>query len=216
MTSGLRDPMLLKRSVAEDNDLPMPRVGGGSSSVGADAAQASARTPSGCSDGAAYNAFLRKYHLRVYKTMLRRTRDPDTAEEVTQEAFARAAAYWDDKVHNHPNQIAWLLKVANNYYKDELRRWAMRCVADLLDAEGKPDLVVEPPAEPLEPQILAAIRGLPRRQQQVLLLKALGNLTIPEVADVLGIAVGTASSQLHRARTTLRPILLSQLGGSVE
>ena len=168
---------------------------------------AGARAPTGCSDRDAFLACVAEHWSTIYRDMLKKTRLQVAAEDATQEAFARAWAHWDDTLWNHPNPKAWLLRVATNYYLSDLRSWRLRWATDLQDAGVMPDPTADSPVLSLDRQVAAAIRDLPPRQQQVLLLRGLGNFTIPEVAEVLGIAEGTASNQLCRARRALRPVL---------
>jgi RNA polymerase sigma-70 factor (ECF subfamily) len=196
---------LMETASGKDDDRPVTSDSSGSPNIRAK--EPRARAPRGCSDRNAFLACLAEHYSAIYRDMLKKTGLQEAAEDATQEAFARAWAHWDDTVCDHPNPRAWLRRVATNYYVSELRKWRLRWATDLQDAEALRDLIADPPLLPLEPQVTAAIRNLPPRQQQVLLLRGLGNFTIPEVAEVLGIAEGTASNQLCRARRALRPVL---------
>jgi RNA polymerase sigma-70 factor (ECF subfamily) len=136
----------------------------------------------------------------VFRALLAGTLNRAAAEDATAEAFARALANWDT-VASHPNPKAWVLRVAWNHYRSSWRRWEARWSVD--QPEPSP-----PPAESwVDPHLVAAIRGLPRGQREVIVLVALGELTPTEIAGVLGRAVGTVRSQLSRARMALRQVL---------
>lgn len=62
-------------------------------------------------------------------------------------------------------------------------------------------------AERLQPPLARALAELSRKDRDVVLLKALAQLTHEEIADVLGIPYGTVGSRLNRARKRLRAVL---------
>ena len=148
----------------------------------------------------AFELFYKDNSGPVFRALLAGTLNRAAAEDATAEAFARAWAQWDT-VASHPNPKAWVLRVAWNHYRSSRRRWEARWSAE--QQEPSP-----PPAEPwIDPDLVAAIRGLPRGQREVIVLLALGELTPTEIAGVLGRAVGTVRSQLFRARMALRQVL---------
>jgi RNA polymerase sigma factor (sigma-70 family) len=141
----------------------------------------------------------------VFRALLAGTLNRAAAEDATAEAFARALAHWDT-VASHPNPKAWVLRVAWNHHRSSWRRWEARWSAE--QQEPSP-----PAAESwVDPDLIAAIRGLPTGQREVIVLLALGGLTPTEIAGVLGRAVGTVRSQLFRARMTLRQLLADTPG----
>jgi DNA-directed RNA polymerase specialized sigma24 family protein len=145
----------------------------------------------------------------VFRTILARTMDPDAADEATAEAFARAYAHWDDTVAEHPNPLAWVLRVAWNNHLSSWRTWERRRAPD------PPAPKWPTPQLPVDPNLVAAIRSLPGGQRDVLVLAALGGLTPAEIAKLLGKAPGTVRAQLHRARTGLTaPEVAATLGRS--
>lgn len=148
----------------------------------------------------AFGLFYKNNSGPVFRALLAGTLNRAAAEDATAEAFARAWARWDT-VASHPNPRAWVLRVAWNHYRSSWRRWEARWSVD--QQEPSPQA-----AEPwVDPDLVAAIRGLPQGQREVIVLVALGELTPTEVTGVLDIAVGTVRSQLFRARMTLRQVL---------
>ena len=159
------------------------------------------RGPRGCSAPEEFAAFFKQHRGVVFRTILAKTMDAAAAEDATAEAFACAYAHWDDTVAAHPNPEAWVLKVAWNQHLSWWRAWGSRRAA-------------EPPAPrwpaapvPVDPQVVRAIRSLPRGQRDAFVLAALGGLPPAQVAAVLGKAPGTVRAQLHRARARLRLVL---------
>jgi RNA polymerase sigma-70 factor (ECF subfamily) len=153
----------------------------------------------------AFGLFYKDNSGPVFRALLAGTLNRAAAEDATAEAFARALAHWDT-VASHPNPKAWVLRVAWNHHRSSWRRWEARWSAE--QQEPSP-----PPAEFwVDPDLIAAIRGLPRGQREVIVLVALGELTPTEIAEVLGRAVGTVRSQLFRARMALRQLLADTPG----
>jgi len=153
----------------------------------------------------AFGLFYKNNSGPVFRALLAGTLARAAAEDATAEAFARALAHWDT-VASHPNPKAWVLRVAWNHHRSSWRRWEARWSAE--QQEPSP-----PAAESwVDPDLIAAIRGLPRGQREVIVLLALGELTPTEIAEVLGRAVGTVRSQLFRARMALRQVLADTPG----
>jgi DNA-directed RNA polymerase specialized sigma24 family protein len=129
--------------------------------------------------------------------------DQDTAQDVVDEAFARAWASWRT-VSRHPAPAAWVVRTALNA---NISRWRRRHrevpVPD-------PGLVADLPAVPWasggpgDPRIRAALMRLPVRQRQVVALRLFLDLDTRRTAQVLGIAPGTVKEHLGRALASLR------------
>ena len=148
----------------------------------------------------AFALFYNNNRGPVFRVLLARTLDRAAAEDATAEAFARAFAHWHT-VADHPNPRAWVLRVAWNYHTSSWRTWGSRRAAD-------PPPSTPPAADQwIDPDLIAAIAGLPYGQREVLVLAALGELRPAEIAKVLGKAASTVRGQLSRARTTLRRAL---------
>jgi RNA polymerase sigma-70 factor (ECF subfamily) len=148
----------------------------------------------------AFGLFYKDNSGPVFRALLAGTLNRAAAEDATAEAFARAWAHWDT-VASHPNPKAWVLRVAWNYYQSSRRRWEGRWSVDQREPSPRA------PEPRVDPDLVAAIRGLPRGQREVIVLVAFGELTPTEIAGVLGRAVGTVRSQLFRARMSLRQVL---------
>jgi RNA polymerase sigma-70 factor (ECF subfamily) len=101
-------------------------------------------------------------------------------------------------VSRHPNPVGWVVKTALNHQRSRWRRPRFGF---------RPPAVVAPPAEPLEPAIVLALRGLPERQRQVVVLRFLCDLSTEQTADALGIASGTVTAHVHRALAAVRSAL---------
>jgi RNA polymerase sigma factor (sigma-70 family) len=144
----------------------------------------------------AFALFYKNNSAPVFRALLAGTLNRAAAEDATAEAFA----HWDT-VAVHPNPRAWVLRVAWNYYRSSWRKWESRWSDD-------PPGPTPPAPEPsIDPELVAAICGLPQGQREVIVLVALGELTPTQAARALGKTAGTVRSQLFHARVALHRAL---------
>jgi RNA polymerase sigma-70 factor (ECF subfamily) len=142
------------------------------------------------------------YHLPLVRYLTRRLGDRDWAEEIAQETFVRAL-----RQEALVNERSWLFAVASNLVRDEARKdIRRRRHLELLAAEAR-EAHVEAPDTTLErAEDAAAARkaldALAERDRHALLLREEG-LDYPEIAEILGIAVGSVGTTLSRARRRL-------------
>jgi len=121
--------------------------------------------------------------------------DRTAAEDVAAEALARTYAHWR-KVSGLAYLDGWVLRVATNLAIDVARRRPPILRAD----EG-----VDPSeATTLRLALVAALKSLPRRQRQAVVLRYLSGLPEQEVARTLGVSASTASTHVQRGLAALR------------
>ena len=121
---------------------------------------------------------------------------PSAAEDAVAEAFARAWASWP-KVRRLDQPRAWVVRTAVNADISWWRRRRREVVGPAV-----PDALAEDPSHPTD--LVAAIRALPPRQREVVVLRYLLDLDTAATAEWLGIAPGTVRSTLHHALDALR------------
>lgn len=146
-----------------------------------------------------YRAFYRDHFTAVCGLAISLTGDRDAGEDVAQEAFARAYREWD-RVSHYDNPGAWVRRVASNLAVSRWRRVRSESRA-LLRLGNRRTSPVELPE--LDDEFWAQVRALPDQQARAVALFYVEDLSVAEVAEVLGCAEGTAKSHLHRARQTL-------------
>ena len=146
---------------------------------------------------------FRTYHATLVRYLTRRLGDRDWAEEVAQETFVRAL-----RQRTIANERAWLFTVANNLVRDEARRDARRRRhLVLLRAEERERELAEPEPTSMERAEEAAmarraVDALAERDRLALLMREEG-LDYPEIAESLGLSVGSIGTTLSRARKRL-------------
>jgi RNA polymerase sigma-70 factor (ECF subfamily) len=126
------------------------------------------------------------------------TGDLHEAEEVVQEAFARASVRWA-RLRDYDVPEAWVRRVAMNLAADRARSLHRQASA-LLRLSPPPEV---PPASVEALALADALRTLPIRQRQVIVLHHLVDLPVAEVARTLAIRDGTVKSLLARGRRAL-------------
>jgi RNA polymerase sigma-70 factor, ECF subfamily len=143
--------------------------------------------------------------LRRYARAL--ARDVVAADDLVQDCLARALG----KLHlwqEGTDLRAWLFTILHNQYVNQVRR-AVREGAAVGLSETEPMLTRAPhQGKSLELRDLErAIAKLPEEQRAVILLVGLEGMRYEEVADVLGVPVGTVRSRLSRGREALRRLM---------
>ena len=154
-------------------------------------------------------AFERLYRLHSGKVMglcLRMTRRHDVAEDCVQQTFIRAwrslAAFEGRSAFG-----TWLHRIAVNEVLTFQRNHGTRAESDGEAVEDAQDAPVESPREYDSGEVMdveRALATLPPGSRHVVVLQTVYGYSHEEVADMLGIAVGTCKAQLHRGRRLLR------------
>jgi RNA polymerase sigma-70 factor (ECF subfamily) len=146
--------------------------------------------------GELYHACYRRLVTQVYAF----TTDLTEAQDVVQEAFARALAR-PRGLTDVDNPEAWLRTVAINVVR---RRWRRRKLLDTILLRDRPvTRVVEAPPGPERADLRNAMAGLPDAYRQVVVLHYFADLPVDEVARLIEVPVGTVKSRLSRARAAL-------------
>ena len=171
-------------------------------------------------DREAFGELVSRHQRRVW-LVCRQYLDAADADGATQDVFVKAftgLASFDGRAA----LTTWLTRIAINTCLDVLRRRRRegsltapqdeRDAADILErvADGGAD----PEARAIQRQAVhrleACERALPERQRAIFRLRFYGELELEQIADALGVHVGTVKTQLHRAVRRLR----EELGGA--
>ena len=164
-------------------------------------------------DEDAMSAFYREHGRVVFAQVLLVTGERALAEEIVQDTMLAvwrgAASFRSDS-----SVRTWVIAIARRQTRDRLRGQRLRVVDEAFLAD-QPGSNPGPEATALDRAELAevrdAIQGLPAAHRELLGLVFGSGLSLPEVADVLEIPLGTVKSRLSAARVALNRIL-SQKG----
>jgi RNA polymerase sigma-70 factor (sigma-E family) len=129
------------------------------------------------------------------------------AEELVQDALARAFAHWG-RVEASNNADAYVRKILVNEAKQRWRRNRKPPAARQQDAIIVPDGAHE---RAVRAELMEALRRLPTRQRAAVVLRYFEQLSEAKTAEALGCSLGTVKSTTHRAVAALRLILTPEV-----
>lgn len=135
--------------------------------------------------------------------------DRDAAQDLVDEAFARALASWRI-VSGHPAPVAWVVRTALNTHVSRWRRHRREVSVPDADMVADQPMTTEAADSPVDPRIMAALTRLPVRQRQVVALRLFLDLDTDCTAEVLAIAPSTVKTHLARAIAALREDLIPE------
>jgi len=140
----------------------------------------------------------------VYGFLAYRTHDQATAEDLTQATFENALRAWSRFDPRKGSERTWLLAIARNLLIDHHRRdrsSRAEIEEDMLPA------VAGPEDRPMASHEIAdALGRLSDRDREVIALRFGGDLTGPEIAELLGLTLANVQQILSRSLRKLRPI----------
>ena len=166
-------------------------------------------------DDMAFAQLVALHEKRIFALALRMTGNQEDAADVAQEAFLSA---WRGlpNFRGEAGFATWLYRLASNAAIDYLRKnKRQRAEASLNDEElglNAPDPAPTPQEQAEVQSLQEAVRWgmgeLSQEHRQVLDLREYQELSYEEIAQQLGVDLGTVKSRLSRARSALRKILL--------
>ena len=170
-------------------------------------------------DNGAFEELLLVHQKKVYNLCLRMSANPDDALDLSQEAFLRA---WRSlgQYQFEASFSTWLFRLTSNICIDFLRRKKRRQETSLTESYDDSDEGAElsvPDAQPGPEQqaitnetkieLARAMEQLSPEHREILQLRVIEDLQYEQIADILGVRVGTVKSRLARARLSFRKIL---------
>ncbi len=152
----------------------------------------------------------------LYRTALRLAKNQSDAEDLVQEAFAKAYRFWD-KFELGSNCRAWLFKIMTNIFINEYRsksRSPLQANIDDIDdnylyGQLASSEMTENPEQTLfsklfDDDVKKAIENLPDDFRLVAVLSFLEGFSYQEIAEIADLQLGTVKSRLHRGRKLLQ------------
>ena len=149
-----------------------------------------------------FDEFYATAAARLVRHSFALTGDVAEAQDIAQEAFARAWQRWP-AVSRCDSPEAWVRRVATNLAVSRWRRLrvARSAAADPTAEQHAPEISPDTVA------LVAALRTLPERQRLVLVLHYLGDCSVEQIAAELGCPMGSVKGWLSRGRAALAAAL---------
>jgi RNA polymerase sigma-70 factor (ECF subfamily) len=181
-------------------------------------------------DRNAFRLLFVRYHRRAFGLALGVVHNPDTAQDVVQEAFLKAHRHLDG-FEGNASFYTWLYRIVMNVAIDHLRKQNRSPTVDYDEAVAHADEDgAAPGEEAILPQLLggnpvkelqrkeirekleAALAQLSPNHRAVLVMRELDGLSYEEMAKVMKCSKGTIMSRLFHARKNMQKHLLELLG----
>ncbi len=159
-------------------------------------------------DPQAFETLYRAYGRVVYSLALAMLRDPHAAQEVAQEVFLGIWHGADDFDPRRGSARAWILSLAHHKSVDAVRRLRVRARVprDSTHADG-PDIIGEVMRRVEGEKVRQTLLALSYDQREVLVLAYYGGHTQQEIAQRLGIPLGTVKTRMRDGMIRLRALL---------
>lgn len=170
-------------------------------------------------DADAFEILVERYEKGVYNLAYRLIPDRDDAMDITQEVFLKAFQALP-KFRGDSRFSTWLHRVCVNACLDFLRRKQRTqtysldepinlkessVVREVRDDSGSVEDVIE--TKSLTESVLMALNSVDEAHRTVIALSDIRGYSYQEIADMLGISIGTVKSRLHRGRMAIRKLL---------
>jgi RNA polymerase sigma-70 factor, ECF subfamily len=161
---------------------------------------------------------------QVYRVARHLVRDPQEADDLMQETYARAFRSWRSFTPG-TNLRAWLLRILTNLNIDRGRRqqrtpdlqpleegdyFLYNKLEETSDGPTDEERVVERLSQD---DVVAALSSVPHDFRDVVVLVDIGDFTYADAAQILDIPVGTVMSRLHRGRRILKQAMAESAVG---
>lgn len=158
----------------------------------------------------AFAMLTERYYGKIWRFLLGQSRDPDLADDLTQEtfllAFDRLAQLADDGAFP-----PWLYRIARNRLRSHGRRSALRQLLplDWLEDRGRTHAALVAALDVIEQHerrdlIASALSGLRPAYREAVLLRHLDGFSYEEIGQILGISAGAAKKRCNRATRQFR------------
>ena len=157
---------------------------------------------------AAFRVLYDRHAERVHRFLLRRTREPGAAVELTAETFAQAWLSRDRYADHHEGTIApWLFGIARHVLAASVRRQALEHSARdrlQLQLDEGPSSIDPSWLDGLDDDLTAALAELPDGQRRAIELRVVADQAYADVARRLDITPQAARVRVHRGLSAVR------------
>ncbi len=154
------------------------------------------------SDGAAFKTLYFRYYEAIFRFIVRRTREDETARDLTQDTFTRV---WQNRQNLDSSQSikAYLYRAASNLAINHLKKKILR-QADSLESHENLAVANNLYDFETEDKIEEILNGLQEKERAIFTMNRFEGLKYAEIADVLGVSIKTVEKYMSRALKSLR------------
>lgn len=177
----------------------------------------------------AFNQLIAQYHQPIYSVIARSLYDPADASDITQEVFIKVFR----NIRSFQGEASlrtWIYRIALHEASNQRRWWSRHkrreitietpCGGRDADCDGESlsigSTLADAQASPFDcaansevrHRVESALRQVPEAFRTVVILREIEGFTYEEIADILGVNLGTVKSRLTRGRAALREILI--------
>jgi len=168
----------------------------------------------------AFDELIARYQRYVFNLVYQHLGDIDDIDDVAQEVFVRIYKFIR-KYRGQASLESWIYKIVLNYCRTHARRRSSLARLfvpisttkhdeersfELLDAlpdhSYNPEKTIE--QRKIVQEIMEAVRALPEIYRNILIMREVNELSYEEIAEILGISIGTVKSRISRARDLVR------------
>lgn len=176
----------------------------------------------------AFTQLIAQYHQPIYSVIARSLQDPADASDITQEVFIKVFRNIRS-FHGEASLRTWIYRIALHEASNQRRWWSRHkrqeitmetpCSGHESDFEGEPlslgSTLADEHDSPFDhaaqaevrERVEAALREVPEAFRTVVILREIEGFAYEEIAEILGVNLGTVKSRLTRGRAALRQIL---------
>jgi RNA polymerase sigma-70 factor (ECF subfamily) len=159
-------------------------------------------------DALAWEALVRQYQARVYAVAVHYLRDADEARDLAQDVFVKVYRNLDS--FTGEGFLPWVLRMARNSAIDRLRRRKARPPSSDLPVDESSNLPAPGPSpedawlsDARKRLVHRALGRMSEQNREMILLKEIQGMNLNEIAEMLGVPIGTVKSRSNRARLEL-------------
>lgn len=151
-----------------------------------------------------YEKLYNSYYMQVYSYAVTLTKNPEQAEEITQNTFFKAITSKAD-FKGKANELTWLCSIAKNLYYDELRRnQRIAGLEDSLPISSGVDIEQAVSDSDMAFRIHLVLHRLDEPYKEVFQLRVFGELSFSQIAAIFGKTESWARVTYHRAKLKIQ------------
>lgn len=151
-----------------------------------------------------YEKLYNSYYIQVYSYAITLTKNPEQAEEITQNTFFKALST-KSRFAGRSDELTWLCSIAKNLYYDELRRkQRLTDVDDINTAPSDVDLEQVVEDSDMAFRVHLVLHQLEEPYKEVFQLRVFGELPFAQIAAIFGKTESWARVTYHRARLKIQ------------